>query len=410
MTEKAKPTSEERAKAALDKKAAFGADIDLASYKDVVEEHKKVEALTEYSTPQQATMKAIGLDLAGQGRAGTYVQTDHTVSSCSISSSGVEVLSIDAALACHDWLKDYMWTAVSPDADKYTARVVLHYEHGYFIRALPGVKVDYPVQACLYIGENDVVQDVHNVIIVEEGAELHVITGCAVDPNVKRGVHIGVSEFFVKKGGKLTFSMIHNWGEEVMVRPRTGVVVEEGGLYMSNYICLKKVHDIQMYPTTRLIGKGAVARMNTILVAPTGSKLDVGGRVLLEAPDTKAEIIARTLSTGGTIVNRGLLGGYVAGIKGHLECHGLILGKKGVIYAIPELDAQVGDAELSHEAAVGKIAPEEIEYLMGRGLTEEEAAATIVRGFLNIKIEGLPESLSKEIERTLSEFDIHASY
>lgn len=410
MTKKNNKTSEERAKAAVDKKAVYGADIDLASYKDEVAEHEQVKTLTDFSAPQQTTMKAIGLDLAGQGRAGTYVQTDHSVTSCSVSSSGVEVMGIDAALACHDWLKEYMWTAVNPDADKYTARVALHYEHGYFIRALSGVKVDYPVQACLYIGENDVVQDVHNVIIVEEGAELHVITGCAVDPSVKRGMHIGVSEFFVKKGGKLTFSMIHNWGEEVAVRPRTGVIVEEGGLYMSNYICLKKVHDIQMYPATRLIGEGAVARMNTILVAPPGAKLDVGGKVLLEAPGTKAEIIARTLSTGGTIVNRGLLGGYKAGVKGHLECHGLILGEQGVIYAIPELDAQVGDAELSHEAAVGKIAPEEIEYLMGRGLTEEEAAATIVRGFLNIKIDGLPDSLSKEIERTLSEFDIHASY
>ena len=81
-----------------------------------------------------------------------------------------------------------------------------------------------------------------------------------------------------------------------------------------------------------------------------------------------------------------------------------MLNDKGRIYAIPELDAHKGNSELSHEAAVGRIAPEEIEYLMARGLNEEEAAATIVRGFLNINIEGLPKALEKKINDTLDTF------
>ena len=97
--------------------------------------------------------------------------------------------------------------------------------------------------------------------------------------------------------------------------------------------------------------------------------------------------------------------GQSPGCKAHLECYGLIPGSQGIIHAIPELDAETGEAELSHEAAVGKIAPEEIEYLMARGLTEDEAAATIVRGFLNLKIEGLPDVLTAEIDKTLGEFD-----
>lgn len=394
-----------RAQAALNKIAQFGSDINISAFADKETRQARLDNPAALSEKLQAAMKAIGLEVSGRGRSGTYMQMDHSVVHCNMTSDGLEVMSITDALNCHDWLEDYLWQAVSPDTDKYTARVALHREHGYFIHALPGVKAEYPVQACLYIGNDDVIQDVHNIIIVEEGAELHVITGCTTDPNVKRGMHIGISEFFVKKGGKLTFTMIHRWGEEVAVRPRTGVIVEEDGLYMSNYICLKKVHDIQMNPTTKLIGPGAVARLNTIVAAPPGSHMDVGGRVVLTAPGTKAEVIARTLSTGGTIINRGYLGGHSAGCKAHLECHGLILGSQGVIHAIPELDAQTGEAELSHEAAVGKIAPEEIEYLMARGLNEEEAAATIVRGFLNIKIEGLPESLAEEIEKTLSEFD-----
>ena len=162
-----------------------------------------------------------------------------------------------------------------------------------------------------------------------------------------------------------------------------------------------------MYPTTRLVGRGAVARLNSILVAPKGSHLDIGGKAILEVPGTRAEIITRSLSTGGIIINRGLLAGMSEGVRAHLECNGLMLSNEGRIYAIPELDAHTGNAELSHEAAVGRIAPEEIEYLMARGLSEEEATAIIVRGFLNINIEGLPDSLAKKINDTLDAFSLN---
>jgi hypothetical protein len=149
-----------------------------------------------------------------------------------------------------------------------------------------------------------------------------------------------------------------------------------------------------------------VARINSVLVAPEGSHMDVGGRVILESPGTRAEIVARAISTGGVIINRGHLVGLAPDSQAHLECHGLLLAPGGVIHAVPELEARTENAELSHEAAVGKIAPEEIEYLMARGLDEEEAIATIVRGFLNVNIEGIPESLAREINRTIGEFTL----
>ncbi|MDP2800036.1 MAG: SufD family Fe-S cluster assembly protein, partial [Deltaproteobacteria bacterium] len=125
--------------------------------------------------------------------------------------------------------------------------------------------------------------------------------------------------------------------------------------------------------------------------------------VILKAPDTRAEIISRAISTGGKIIARGLLVGEVPGIKAHLECKGLILSEKGIIRAIPELEGQASGVDMSHEAAVGKIAQEEIEYLMARGLSEEEATSTIVRGFLNVQIDGLPAELQAEIDAAVKE-------
>jgi Fe-S cluster assembly scaffold protein SufB len=196
--------------------------------------------------------------------------------------------------------------------------------------------------------------------------------------------------------------MIHDWGEKINVRPRTVIRVEEGGTIISNYISLKPVGSLQMFPTTHLNGKGAVARFNSILVAGPGSFLDVGSRIVLNAPDTRAEIISRGISSGGSIIARGELVGKVAGIKAHLECNGLILND-GLMQAIPELSGYVPGVEMSHEAAVGKIDRQEIEYLMARGLEEEEAISTIVRGFLNVDIEGLPTDLKKKLDETISE-------
>ena len=215
---------------------------------------------------------------------------------------------------------------------------------------------------------------------------------------------MGISEFFVKKNAKLSFTMIHNWAEDMQVRPRSVARVEEGGLFLNNYICMKPVRSIQMYPTTHLVGKDAVARFYSIIVGSPGSEYDLGARIFLKEKGTRAEIVARTISNGGNIIARGHLIGEVPDIKAHLECRGLLLNG-GLIHAVPELEGHVDGVEMSHEAAVGKIAQEEIAYLMSRGLSEDEATATIVRGFLSVDIPGLPPQLQAEIDRVIEESD-----
>jgi hypothetical protein len=216
------------------------------------------------------------------------------------------------------------------------------------------------------------------------------------------GLHVGVSEFFVQENATLIFTMIHDWGEKIQVRPRTVTRVAAGGTIISNYVSLKPVGSLQMFPTTYLEGPGAVARYNSILVANERSHLDVGSRIILNSPGARAEIISRAICAGGTIIARGDLVGNAPEIKAHLECKGLIL-KNGIMHAIPELRATVPGVEMSHEAAVGKIDQREIEYLMARGLDEDEAVSTIVKGFLNVDIEGLPPSLKHKLDQAIAE-------
>ncbi len=396
--------NKEKITESLNKKAAYGEDLDFASYDDTDSSH--IKNLDDLSEGSKKKLEQIGIELDEEGRSATFVQVDNNAVKVNVKKDTPLVLlnTGDAAKQFPELVEKYWWKAVAPETDKYTAKTALEKETGYFIHVKAGTKISAPLQACVFMGHENQLQRVHNVIVMEEDSELNIISGCASDSSVENGAHIGISEFYIGKNAKLTFTMIHSWGEKVAVRPRTVAIVEEGALYMSNYICLDKVADVQMYPTCRLVGKGATARLNSILVAPEGAHLDIGGKAILEVSGTKAEIITRSISTGGTIINRGLLQGLSEGVRAHLECNGLMLNDKGRIYAIPELDAHKGNSELSHEAAVGRIAPEEIEYLMARGLNEEEAAATIVRGFLNINIEGLPKALEKKINDTLDTF------
>ncbi len=392
----------ERAEASRHKQAAFGTDLKLEEFSRQGGTWDYDPDYRQFSLEERSRLLTTGIELTDEDHAGTFLQADKAIVHCQTRQPGVEVLPITEAVSRHDWVKNLLWSLVPVDADKYTAETELELDNGYFIRALKGQKIDQPVESCLYIRTDRFAQHVHNLVVVEEGAELHIITGCATHPGVRSGLHIGVSEFYVKKGGKLTFTMVHNWGEDVHVRPRTAVMVEEGGRYISNYILLRPVKTVQMYPTVTLNGEGAMARLQSILIAHPGCELDVGGRVILKAPHTRAEVIARTLAIGGYSMARGHLVGMVPDIKAHLECRGLIIGN-GVVHAIPELEGRVAGVDMSHEAAVGKIAAEEVEYLMARGLDEEEAVSTIVRGFLNVKIEGLPSALEDELEQAIQE-------
>jgi Fe-S cluster assembly scaffold protein SufB len=402
-------THKDKARAAAAKPAAFGEDIDLDIYVGSTEEQPSQVDPSKLPAKAKERMLEAGIILDDPGqRAGTFIQMDNSPYHSSVRQEGVEVMAVSQALEKYDWLSDYWWQAVAVDTDKYTANIELNQHNGYFIRALPGYKTIYPVQACLYLAKARLAQNVHNIIIAEENSELHIITGCTTASNEEAGLHLGVSEFYIKRGAKVTFTMIHNWNPEVAVRPRTGVVIEEDGLFLSNYVLTKPVRSLQMYPAARCVGENAVVRFNSILVAAPGSSLDVGSRAILDAKGAKTEIISRAITTGGNIVARGYIEGNAPDVKGHLECRGLILMGEGIIHAIPELKGTLAGIDLSHEAAVGKIAEEEIEYLMARGLTRSEATATIVRGFLRVDIEGLPPLLSAELQRAIeaSEKDI----
>ncbi|MCW3130776.1 MAG: SufD family Fe-S cluster assembly protein [Methanophagales archaeon] len=389
----------ERAERARAKKAALGEDIAIEKYA-IGKEHKALNSLNEIPAEYQQDLLDAGIEPSEKDRSGSFLQQDCSVVFSTVKYPGLELMSTEDALKGHNWLKDYLWKAVPVDMDKYTAEVELEQTHGYFIRSEAGKKVTMPVQSCLFITSDKIGQKVHNIIIAEEDSELHIITGCSVSHAVNSALHLGVSEFYVKRGAKITFTMIHNWNRGMEVRPRSAVVIEDDGVFISNYILMTPVKSLQMYPTVYCVGKNARATFQTIVYAHGDAKIDIGSRAVLRGEGSRTEIISRVIATDrAEVIARSDVIGEGANAKGHIECRGLMLSDTAKIDSIPELRATRKDLDLSHEAAVGKIAEEEIQYLMARGLSEEEATSVIIRGFLNVDITGLPDALARETKR-----------
>ncbi|MGV8084544.1 MAG: SufD family Fe-S cluster assembly protein [Coriobacteriia bacterium] len=400
---------EARAKAAIDKPAALGPDIDITRFK-TVSEQDRVESLESLKKQIRETVIMSGFTTDESDRSGSYFQQDRTAVYERVQKAyddAIEIMSTKEALKLYgpELLEKYWWRVVDPDKDKFTALVALHQTEGYFIRVKAGRKVEKPIQACLLVTESDVSQNVHNVIIMEEGSEANVITGCNITHNVKEGLHAGISEFYVGKGAKLTFTMVHNWAEDFSVRPRTGILVEDDGVYINNYVLLKPVKSIQTFPVAKLVGARSTAVFNTIVYGLKDSVLDLGSETQLIGEGSRSEAVARTVSLDNSVVySRGRLIGKTNDCKAHLDCRGIVQSPTSTQWAIPDLASEgAPGAELSHEAAISPIAAEEIYYLMTRGLPKDEAVSMITRGFVNIDIPGLPPVLRRQIDKALEE-------
>ena len=344
-----------------------------------------------------------GIESDDKNRSATYFHLDQTTVQAKVNQlfeEKIELLDIKTALKKYSWLNDYMWKIVDKNKDEFTKKVAEDYSGGYFIRILPGAEVTFPLQSCMMITQKNIEQRVHNIIIAEEGSNSHIITSCLQHSTVKNAAHLGVSEIYVKKSATLNFTMIHQWSESTLVRPRSATEIADKATFVSNYVCMRPVRDIQMYPVAYCNGEDSRASFNSILYGYKNSQLDIGTKAILTGGGSKVEMISRAISREGSkMIIRGMIEGDSNDCKGHLECRGLLMDNESFMQSIPELIAKKKGVEITHEAAVGKISEKEITYLMTRKLSHDQAVSVIIRGFMDVGILGLPDTLNAEINK-----------
>jgi len=347
----------------------------------------------------------VGMEQEDKTRSATFFHLNQETVQAKVNEAfegKIELLDVKTALKKNPQLENYIWKLVDKEKDEYTRKVAADFSGGYFMRILPGAEITFPLQSCLMITQRNLEQRVHNIIIAEEGSNSHIITSCLQHSAVDSASHLGISEIYVQKGAQLNFTMIHQWSENTMVRPRTAIEIADNASFVSNYICMRPVRDMQMYPVAYCNGADSRVSFNSILYGHKHSQLDIGSKAVLNGRGSKAEMVSRAISRDGSkMIVRGLIEGNSSDCKGHLECRGLLMDDASFMQSIPELIARKKGVEITHEAAVGKISEKEVAYLMTRKLSRDQATSLIIRGFMDVSILGLPDALSAETKRII---------
>lgn len=361
----------------------------------------RINTIKDLEEEEVATMKTVGVRFDTHRKPGKFVLYDASVLTLPSTINGLEIMPLrEALLKEPDLKKRYYFRAVKMDEDDFTKAVGAKGSNGYFVRVRKQVVVEEPLHAAMFLRTEGGCMCLHNIVVLEEGASLHLLTGCTAASSVEKGLHVAVSEYYVGKGARLVSTMVHHWGPGFVVRPRSGALVDEGGAFVSNYYSVNPPQSIETAPYTELFGKGASAKYMTVMACKPNTYSDIGGTVLMKGEGSSAELVARAVNYGGVVVQTGLLIGAAKDTRGHVDCSGLMLGSEGAIDAVPGLQSVHPDARLSHEAAIGRIDRGEVNYLQSKGLEEMQAIALIIRGFLNIgvEVEGLDEGLEKMIQ------------
>jgi Fe-S cluster assembly scaffold protein SufB len=390
---------ERRLREALSKPAEYGEDLNLGEFEQESRERIEVDEDVRRRSFE------VGVDLGRASSLTTFLQIDHEIAYKGVQKQfqgDIELMPIQEALERYPWVRERFWSLVSPYADKYTAYNALRPASGFFLRILEGRRLHMPVQACFLSYSPGIIQGIHNIIVAEPGSEAYIITGCTMRRRDQRGLHIGVTEIFVKPGAKLNYTMIHKWGPSFHVRPRTGIVLEEGATASYNYVLLGSVGSFQSKPFARLEGEGTAISMNNVIYLDGSSRMDVGGDCLIAGRGGRAELTTSAVALDkAKLATRGRIECEADDGRGHIDCRGLMLSDEAEIYTIPELVSRRMNASLTHEAAIGRISEDQLIYLMSRGFSREEAESLIVRGFLDVSSLNLPSFLEESVKKII---------
>jgi Fe-S cluster assembly protein SufB len=318
---------------------------------------------------------------------------------------GVIFLDMDSGLREHpDLVREYFGTIIPQNDNKFAALNSAVWSGGSFIYVPPGVRVEMPLQAYFRINAENMGQFERTLIIVDEGAYVHYVEGCTAPIYSSDSLHSAVVEIVVKAGGRCRYTTIQNWSTNVYnLVTKRAVAHEEATMEWVDGNLGSKV--TMKYPAIWLAGKGAHGEVLSIAFAGKGQHQDAGGKCVHVAPHTSSVITSKSISKdGGRAGYRGLLevAEGAVGAKSKVVCDALILDEESRSDTYPYIRVDENrDVFTEHEATVSKIGEEQLFYLMSRGLSEDEASAMVVSGFVEPITKELPLEYAVEMNRLI---------
>ena len=317
---------------------------------------------------------------------------------------GVIFLGTDQALVEHEELfRKHFGTVIPANDNKLAALNTAVWSGGSFIYVPPGVHVELPLQAYFRINTENMGQFERTLIIADEGSYVHYVEGCSAPVYTSDSLHSAVVELIAKPGARLRYTTIQNWSTNVynLVTKRAAAhenaIVEWIDGNIGSKVTMK-------YPSIYLLGEGARGEVLSVAFAGEGQHLDAGGKAIHVAPHTSSVINSKSVSKGGgRTAYRGLIRVEPEAhhSKSMVRCDALILDEESRSDTYPYVEVEEETAELGHEASVSRVGEDQLFYLMSRGLTEAEATAMVVNGFIEPITRELPMEYAVELNRLI---------
>src|SRR6201997_625025 len=299
--------------------------------------------------------------------------------------------------------REYFATVIPVGDNKFAALNTAVWSGGSFIYVPKNVHVDIPLQAYFRINTENMGQFERTLIIVDEGASVHYVEGCTAPVYSSDSLHSAVVEIIVKKDGHCRYTTIQNWSNNVYNLVTKRAVAQAGASmeWIDGNIGSKVT---MKYPAVYLMGEHARGETLSVALAGEGQHQDAGAKMVHCAPNTSSQIISKSVArAGGRTSYRGLVQVQegASHAKSTVKCDALLVDTVSRSDTYPYVDVREDDVEMGHEATVSKVSDDQLFYLMSRGMTEDEAMATIVRGFVEPIARELPMEYALELNRLI---------
>lgn len=386
-------------------------DLDMDNIVTYVRPKSKMSAKwSEVPKDIKDTFERLGIPQAEQkSLAGVGAQYDselvyHNVRA-EVAAQGVVYTDLESAMHGEyaEMIRTHFMHLVKPQEHKFAALHGAVWSGGSFVYVPKGVSVTIPLQSYFRLNAPGAGQFEHTLIIVDEGAYLHFIEGCSAPKYNVANLHAGCVELYVGKNAKLRYSTIENWSKNMYNLNTKRAIVEEGGTieWVSGSF---GSHVSYLYPMSILKGNDSKMEFTGITFAGEGQNLDTGAKVVHTGKRTSSYINTKSISKDGgisTFRSSVQIGKQASGSKASVSCQSLMLDDISRSDTVPAMDIRTRDANVGHEAKIGRISDEAVFYLMSRGISEEDARAMIVSGFADDVSKELPLEYAVEMNNLI---------
>lgn len=322
----------------------------------------------------------------------------------SLAKQGVIFENMDKAIHLYpDLVLEHFGKCIKYNEHKFSLLHYAFWSGGTFIYVPKGVKVSMPLQAYFRMNAISSGQFEHTLIIADEGSYIEYIEGCSAPRYNASSIHAGGVEIFVKDKAHVKYSSIENWSRNTYnLNTKKAHVYTDGKIEWLNGNMGS--HTTMLYPTSVLLGDRSSNISLGVVMAGENQYQDTGSKVIHIGRDTNSIIKSKSISRDGGVSNyRGMVQVTKAAdnATSYIECDALMLDDISVSNTWPINKIENNNAEIVHEARVGKVSMDTLHYLQSHGLTEEESMRAIVGGYMSEVVKKLPLEYAIELNRLI---------